>query len=120
MYFMRTFKAEELEDQKLISDTIASFTLNEEQARAFGIVANYATLKHPEQLKMYLGGMAGTGKSQVIKALIHFFQERNESYRFTCVAPTGSAASLIGGQHITLYLVSIPLPKKMQEIEYLI
>jgi hypothetical protein len=62
-YFMRTFKAEKQEDQKLISDTIANFTLNEEQARAFSIVANHATLKHPEQLKMYLGGMAGTGKS---------------------------------------------------------
>ena len=41
--------------------------------------------------------MAGTGKSQVIKALIHFFAERQESYRFACIAPTGTAAALIGG-----------------------
>jgi hypothetical protein len=29
---------------------------------------------------MYLGGMGGTGKSQVIKALISFVQERNEMH----------------------------------------
>ena len=28
---------------------------------------------------------------------MHFFVEREESYRFMCVAPTGSAAALIGG-----------------------
>lgn len=41
--------------------------------------------------------MAGTGKSQVIKALTAFFHERNEDYRLLCVAPTGSAAALING-----------------------
>ena len=60
-------------------------------------MANYAVESNGEHLKMYLGGMAGTGKSQVIKALIHFFAERHESYRFACIAPTGTAAALIGG-----------------------
>lgn len=46
---------------------------------------------------MYLGGMAGTGKSQVIKALVYFSNKRNKSYRFICIAPTGAAASLISG-----------------------
>jgi len=41
--------------------------------------------------------MAGTGKSQVIKALIHFFKERKEEYRFIVLAPTGSAAALVNG-----------------------
>lgn len=50
-----------------------------------------------EQLKMYLGGMAGTGKSQVIKAMIQFFEQRQESYKFLIMAPTGAAAALIGG-----------------------
>jgi len=36
---------------------------------------------------MYVGGMAGTGKSQVIKALIDFFKSRNESHRFVVLAP---------------------------------
>ena len=46
---------------------------------------------------MYLGGMAGTGKSQVIKAVTEFFDITEQHYRLAIVAPTGSAASLIGG-----------------------
>ncbi|KAF8230979.1 hypothetical protein L208DRAFT_1071206, partial [Tricholoma matsutake] len=49
----------------------------------------------PSQLKMYLGGMGGTGKSQVIKALISLFEKRNESHRIMILAPTGSAAALL-------------------------
>ncbi len=45
---------------------------------------------------MYLGGMGGTGKSQVIKALSHFFIARNEAHCFIIVAPTGTAATLLG------------------------
>ena len=40
--------------------------------------------------------MGGTGKSQVLKALSHFFSARNESHRLAIVAPTGTAASLLG------------------------
>ncbi len=46
---------------------------------------------------MYIGGMGGTGKSQVLKALSHFFELHNETNRFVIVAPTGTAASLLGG-----------------------
>ena len=46
---------------------------------------------------MYLGGMGGTGKSQVLKALSYFFKTRNESHQFTIVAPTGTATALLGG-----------------------
>src|ERR1700759_2183801 len=46
---------------------------------------------------MYLGGMGGTGKSQVIKALSHFFNERNEAHRFVTLGPTGSSAALLAG-----------------------
>ena len=97
-YFLsKDFKASNKEAQKLIDDTAAKFSLNEAQERAFRIVANHAVESNGEQLKMYLGGMAGTGKSQVIKALSHFFATRKESYRFMCLAPTGAAAALIGG-----------------------
>ncbi|KDR64972.1 hypothetical protein GALMADRAFT_37733, partial [Galerina marginata CBS 339.88] len=50
-----------------------------------------------EQLKMYLGGMGGTGKSQVIKALIKFFKKKNESHRIVVLGPTGTSAALING-----------------------
>ena len=76
----RMFGAEKKADENLIDTCIGKFNLNTEQERAFRIVANHATKKQPEQLRMYLGGMGGTGKSQVIKALIYFFNERKESH----------------------------------------
>lgn len=96
-FLSNKFKASRKEDQAQIDNTAKLFSLNKEQERAFRIVANHAVDPSGEHLKMYLGGMAGTGKSQVIKALTHFFPERQESYRFMCMAPTGSAAALIGG-----------------------
>ena len=60
-------------------------------------MAHHATTTQFEPLKMYLGGMGGTGKSQVIKALKEFFRARNEEYRIMILAPTGNAASLVGG-----------------------
>ena len=48
-------------------------SLNTEQERAFKIIANHATKKNADQLRMYFGGMGGTGKSQVIQALMKIF-----------------------------------------------
>jgi len=86
-------------DKYNIENTIIKFNLNEEQKRAFHIIANHATMQHhiTDQLLMYLGGMGGTGKSQVIKALIHFFNTRNKSHQFLVLAPTASAAALLNG-----------------------
>jgi hypothetical protein len=96
-YLKHNFKASNQNDQTLIDSTASEYLLNAEQNRAFRIIANHATQKNADQLKMYLGGMAGTGKSQVIKALIRYFTKRNESHRILVVAPTGNAAALIGG-----------------------
>ena len=84
-------------DRERIQIITNKFTLNSEQERAFNIVAQHASLSGTEQLKMYLGGMGGTGKSQVIKALIQLFADRNEMHRFIVLAPTGSAAALVDG-----------------------
>ena len=46
---------------------------------------------------MYIGGMGGTGKTQVLKALVQFFKKRNETHCFVIVAPTGTAAALLAG-----------------------
>jgi hypothetical protein len=46
---------------------------------------------------MYLGGMGGTGKSQVLKAIIDFLKRRNEEYIFMVLGPTGSTAALLNG-----------------------
>jgi len=96
-YLHRDFKAKTKHSRDVIDDIIIEFNLNKEQERAFCIIANHATTSSSEQLKMYLGGMGGTGKSQVIKALISMFERRNESHRFIVLAPTGSAAALLNG-----------------------
>jgi len=43
--------------------------VNQEQGCAFHIVVNHTCDPDSEQLKMYIGGMAGTGKSQVLRTL---------------------------------------------------
>jgi len=81
-YIDHLFNPTSKRDDHLITDTIEKFILNSEQQRAFRIIANHSVMDRPDQLKMYLGGMGGTGKSQVIKALMHFFGERKENHRF--------------------------------------
>jgi hypothetical protein len=44
--------------------------------------------------------MAGTGKSQVIQTLIVFFARQNESHPLIVMAPTGTAAALVGGSTV--------------------
>ncbi|KAJ3559086.1 hypothetical protein NM688_g551 [Phlebia brevispora] len=76
---------------------IREFSLNKEQIRAFTIIALQMSGVHSQPLRMYLGGIGGTGKSQVIKAVTKFLGVRGEEYRQQLCAPTGSAASIIGG-----------------------
>ena len=90
-------KCRSTEWSAVIQDVMVEFNLNREQQRAFSIVANHAVNADSEPLKMYIGGMGGTGKTQVLKALMKFFDVRNESHRLVVVAPTGTAASLLGG-----------------------
>jgi len=96
-YLQKSFKAKSAAAQKLIDETVQEFTLNTEQERAFRIVANHSVEPKSEQLKMYLGGMGGTGKSQVIKALSIFLEKRNEAHRFVILGPTGTSAALLNG-----------------------
>jgi hypothetical protein len=96
-YLTKDFKAKSQAAQDIIDGIVQEFNLNIEQQRAFRIIANHAVAPQTEQLKMYLGGMGGTGKSQVFKALIHFFNERKESHRFIVLGPTGTSAALLGG-----------------------
>ena len=65
----------------MLHSMVEEFSLNVEQEKAFRIGANHANLPYTEPLK----------------ALQQFFKVRNESHRFMVVAPTGSAASLLGG-----------------------
>lgn len=85
------------ESKHNIDNIVSQFTLNTEQERAFRIIANHASTTIKDPLNMYIGGMGGTSKSQVIKALSAFFDVENKSYVFLVCAPTDSAAALVGG-----------------------
>jgi hypothetical protein len=96
-YFTKQFKAANKMAQRQINTIASTFNLNAEQDRAFRLVANHATDLAAPPLRMYLGGVGGTGKSQVIKALVEFFEVRSESHRFIVLGPTGTAAALLNG-----------------------
>ncbi|KAF4617978.1 hypothetical protein D9613_013011 [Agrocybe pediades] len=96
-YLKYNFKAKKEDFVCITNDIVGKYGLNTEQERAFRIIANHACSPSPEQLKMYLGGMGGTGKTQVIKAVLEMFKQKNESHRFIVVAPTGTAAALLNG-----------------------
>ncbi|PPQ75316.1 hypothetical protein CVT24_006993, partial [Panaeolus cyanescens] len=97
-YIRRDFVPPQQDATTLMDNIIKDYNLNAEQERAFRILANHSTCIGPKQLLMYMGGMGGTGKSQVIRAWVLFFAGRNESYRCALLGPTGTSAALIGGQ----------------------
>ena len=74
-YFEKEYKAQKTLHNQYIESTVKEFNLNNEQERAFRIIANHAESKTNPQLKMYIGGMGGTGKSRGIKALVSFFEK---------------------------------------------
>ena len=90
-------KCVNLEWESKIDSVKRMFHLNADQECAFHIVANHSCLPDSEKLKMHIGGMGGTGKFQVLKVLMELFRRKKESHRFIIVAPTGSAAALLGG-----------------------
>ncbi|KAF8125103.1 hypothetical protein EV363DRAFT_1176404, partial [Boletus edulis] len=96
-YLTKTFTHIISEQQVQLDNIVTSYMLTTEQERAFRIITQHVLSESQDQLKMYLGGMAGTGKSRVINALNEFFVKSNRSSQFLLLAPTGSAAANIGG-----------------------
>ncbi|KAJ3919883.1 P-loop containing nucleoside triphosphate hydrolase protein, partial [Lentinula edodes] len=78
---------------------VAEFTpaLNEEQERAFRLIASHTQQEKSDPLRMFIGGPGGTGKSHVISALKLFFEAQGESRRFRLASYTGVAAKNISG-----------------------
>ena len=75
MYLEKEYQAKEALHHQFVETTIEEFNMNTEQEGLFRIIANHAQSKSFPQLKMYIGGMGGTGKSRVIKALVSFFEK---------------------------------------------
>ena len=76
-------------EKETVSSISRLYSLNKEQDRAFRIITDHVCNPYSEQLKMYLGGMGGTGKSRVLLAVLAFFRHRNELHRCVVVTPTG-------------------------------
>lgn len=96
-YFLESFRLAPGTDSDFLSRTITEFSLNTEQLRAFNIVAHHSLSVGADPLNMYVGGMAGTGKTRVIDALRRWFDLRGEPHRMVVLAPTGAAASVVSG-----------------------
>ncbi|KAJ7171048.1 hypothetical protein C8R46DRAFT_895502, partial [Mycena filopes] len=96
-YFHPKTNVAEQAKADIIQEVLKNFNLNDEQRRAFMIVASHASKPQSLPLRMYMGGMGGTGKSEVLKAIVAFFKMRNEDHRYMILGPTGSSAALLGG-----------------------
>ncbi len=103
-YLLKNYSKDQKEVTELKTTITSSFSLNKEQERAFKIITNHATSNTSQRLQMYLGGMAGTGKTQVLRAVTKFFEDIGQSSQIVLLAPTGSAAALIGGSTYHSYL----------------
>lgn len=100
-------KTELLQIKRII---ISNDKLNEEQARAFSVVANHvidnilsedeSEDKQPKPLFLQVLGEGGTGKSRIINSIKNFFVGVHRKKWLKLCAPTGKAASLINGTTI--------------------
>jgi serine phosphatase RsbU (regulator of sigma subunit) len=81
-YLEKKFKAKKEEEQKVIDGIAQEYSLNEEQERAFRIVANHATMKKSEQLTISLSLRRN---SFITPDLEDFFSSTNAEL---CLSPT--------------------------------
>lgn len=92
-----------------------SLQRNPEQLRAFRIIARHVALGG-DPLLMYVAGVGGTGKSHLIRCVVQLFDCLSRRKELLLGAPTGIAATLIGGR--TLHsLILITPNRKSNDIE---
>ena len=87
--------------EKIRDDTILEFNLNKKQKKAFELAIDNVIKRHKkektDQVIGYVGGPGGTGKSQVIKAIVHFHEQIKMKHTLKLCANTGTASKHIGG-----------------------
>ena len=87
-------------------DISRQYTLNRKQKIAFemateNVMKRHLKEKNIEQLKAYVGGPGGTGKSQIIKAIVEFHDRMKVKRTLKLSAMTGTASKHIGGSTTT-------------------
>ncbi|KAE8218468.1 hypothetical protein CF319_g7667 [Tilletia indica] len=90
--------------QKTCLTLIELYTLNEEQTLAFLLICDNEGRRlgtsDVDPLGLLIGGPGGTGKSQIFMAVEDFFEICSAKHKLKLTAPTGVAASNIGGATI--------------------
>lgn len=84
----------------VLTDIVNRYSLNAEQECAFRLIGEHFVTGNSEQLKIYVGGGAGTGKSHVLKAVVELFNRCSAAESILVSAPMGIAAVLISGHTI--------------------
>ena len=101
-----TAETVQIDDIRALRDNIATdYTLNRKQKMAFEIATDNIIKGYfkesTDQLIGYVGGPGGTGKSQIIKAMIEFHRKMKLNIALKRCANTGTAAKHIGGSTTT-------------------
>ena len=101
----------------IANDIIIEYSLNKKQKYAFKLaISNVIKRERKEetqQIIAYIGGPGGTGKSQIIKAIVAFHKKIKRKRTLKLTANTGTAAKVIGGSTTsTLFNLSNRQSKK--------
>ena len=83
-----------------INQTLLVYPLHSTQEIPFKTVARHLLTRESVPLQMIVSGEAGTGKSQVIRAIQYLFQITGNSDALQVTASTGTAAAALGGATI--------------------
>ena len=82
--------------EEIAANVIEEYSLNRKQRVAFNMAIKNVVKRHKqeetEQIIGYIGGPGGTGKSQVIKAIVRFHERMNIRNTLKLTAHTGTAA----------------------------
>jgi ATP-dependent DNA helicase PIF1 len=88
--------------------TTTSLTMSEEQEQALEYIRRGENV--------FVTGVAGTGKSMVLKAALDYLSNALRPNQYVAVAPTGAAAVAVEGQTIHSF-ASIGIPKTYKDFE---
>ena len=76
---------------------LSKFTLNRLQSVVYKTITEHSFAEKPKQLRMFVAGSGGTGKSWIIDALRDFFHLQKQDHRLRLAAYTGVASRNIHG-----------------------
>jgi chromosomal replication initiation ATPase DnaA len=89
----KTVTAQDKEKSILnMRQTLSKFNLNNMQSAVYKTITEHSLTEKPDQLRMFVAGPRGTGKSWIINALRKFFTIQNQSYHLRLASYTGVAS----------------------------